>query len=143
MSRVIYIIPLLLCFSSTVFGLKCYECDSSKNVACDFGFLSFTQNVKDCSADTSFIGGLIPSTCTKIVAKAKNGEEYIKRGCGVSTGIINNCQALAKTLQFAVADENIASIDCYPCDTDKCNSSTSLRAFSFLGIFIACLLYLL
>ncbi|GJQ72056.1 hypothetical protein Trydic_g3157 [Trypoxylus dichotomus] len=143
MSGVINVIAFLLCFSNAVFALKCYQCDSSKNVACDIGLLSFTQNVKDCSADAGLIGGLLPNNCHKIVAKAKNGDEYIKRDCGISTGLINNCQAIAKALQFAVDDDNIDSIDCYTCDTDKCNSATNLKAFTLLGVVIACVLYFL
>jgi len=135
----------ILFLTSYAFGIKCYTCDSSKGMSCNYGLLSFTYESKDCSKgeggllDT--IASIIPSQCTKLVGVDKDGNEYTARSCIPSTGPVNICDAIAKTIKFAEG-KNIEKLDCYTCDTDNCNSASKIAGMGVLGFLTACSLFL-
>lgn len=58
------------------YGLECYTCDSSKGVACSYGWLSLTYAKMECTpqTDSSIVNmftGLVPTQCSKIVGVGK------------------------------------------------------------------------
>lgn len=71
----------------------------------------------------------------------KGGNEYVARTCGINTGPVNICDAVAKVISFADG-KNIAKMDCWQCDTDKCNSASGFSSMAVVGILAACFLFL-
>ncbi|KAJ3623741.1 hypothetical protein MTP99_017408 [Tenebrio molitor] len=128
---------------STAFALTCYKCDSSQSKLCNYGIGSFTYDTVNCDEEAG--GGVltnwIPKQCVKLVAKDKDGKEYIARGCMPSVG--SACRGIAKTLSFFSSLEGeIEDMDCFPCDGDKCNSATKFSGYTLLGVVLAAIAFL-
>ncbi|KAK9876702.1 hypothetical protein WA026_014081 [Henosepilachna vigintioctopunctata] len=93
-------------------------------------FLSTALPVQDCSQKSGesvvdFLNSVVPNQCVKITSKT-NGNEYVARGCIPYSGGV--CSAVVKILGFFSGLSGGASdVNCYTCDSDKCDSSFSIR----------------
>ncbi|XP_017786680.1 PREDICTED: uncharacterized protein LOC108569588 [Nicrophorus vespilloides] len=145
-SRFVTVLSILLVINSAL-ALECYVCDSSKSVTCKYSLLSFMQDSQKCNIGSSdgFLGSIasiIPTNCVKLVGKDHNGNEYVSRGCAPSTGPINSCNAIAKAIMTFSDTQELAALDCYTCNTDKCNSATKIGGMTIFGLLAACILFL-
>ncbi|KAJ3645740.1 hypothetical protein Zmor_023376 [Zophobas morio] len=141
-AKIVQVLAFMLAIS-TALALTCYKCDSSENKLCSYGISSFTYNTVDCNEE--FGGGAltswIPKQCVKLVAQDKDGNEHIARGCMPHTG--GACSSIAKALSFFSSVEgDIKDMNCYPCDSDKCNSAPKLT-YTFLGVIMAAVVFML
>ncbi|XP_019865468.1 uncharacterized protein LOC109594668 [Aethina tumida] len=120
---------------NVAYATTCYYCDSSKEVSCSYGIVSFIYPTKDCNEG---LLGSLPQSCVKVTATNKNGESYVARGCVPSIGQ-SVCNAIVKSAGFFTSLETKDDLDvnCYTCDTDKCNSSQRIAATTFVAILIA------
>ncbi|KAK9885361.1 hypothetical protein WA026_010857 [Henosepilachna vigintioctopunctata] len=131
MNTIITVGAVLIVFTASAYSLNCYSCDSSTSSICNVGLLSLALPVQDCSQKSGesvvdFLNSVVPNQCVKITAKDTHGNEYVARGCIPYSGGV--CSALVKTLGFFSGLSGGASdVNCYTCDSDKCNSSFSIR----------------
>nr|XP_008196562.1 PREDICTED: uncharacterized protein LOC103312143 [Tribolium castaneum] len=123
-------------------ALTCYKCDSSESKFCNYGLASFTYNSVNCDDESGILSGWIPKECVKLVAKAKDGSEYVARGCMPNLG--GACRAVAKTLSFfSNIEGDIEDMDCFTCNSDKCNSAAKFSGYSLVGVVLAAVLFML
>ncbi|XP_060570143.1 uncharacterized protein LOC132728523 isoform X2 [Ruditapes philippinarum] len=101
----------------TVFGLKCYICQSKTNPACG--------DVFTLTPDGDDVTGFCKTSCFKFVA-ARSDNKVISRGCLPSNRIIPECKK--------DRDNDIYGTFC-ACNQDFCNHGTSVHGFSLYPFF--------
>ncbi|XP_022916576.1 UPAR/Ly6 domain-containing protein CG9338-like [Onthophagus taurus] len=134
-------LALILGVIGAAFAIKCYDCDSSKDIGCNVGIFSFAQTVTDCDAGSSLIGSFFPKNCIKLTARDANDNEYVARRCGVNVGF-NACDIVAKTIGFMSTKDGVRDLNCYECSSDKCNSAVTIGSTAILSVLAACILFL-
>ncbi|XP_018571683.1 uncharacterized protein LOC108911270 [Anoplophora glabripennis] len=138
-----YALALLLALS-TANALKCYNCNSKDSATCSWGLTSFTYNTEEC-ASAGLLDSVIGPKCYKIAAENKEGGEYIARGC-LPPGTIG-CNAIASAIGWISSQssndaDSLKNLNCYTCDSDKCNSAQRLTGVTFIGLILAAAIFL-
>jgi len=123
---------VFLCYLQKGYGLKCYVCNSNTNAQCADNNPEKIPDtlIEDCPSKTS--DGVAYSLCRKI----KQTIEFEVNGLPANTRIIRSCGW----------DDTSYKNKCYQrsgyggrqevcsCEGDNCNSSTNLKAFSFVSL---------
>ncbi|CAG9856490.1 unnamed protein product [Phyllotreta striolata] len=126
-------------------GLTCYSCNSKDSTSCKWGLASFTYNTQECTS-AGVLDSVITPKCYKITGQNKDGKEYIARGCLPPATV--GCSAISKAvgwLSSQASDEpdSLQNLSCETCETDKCNSATSLAGFTFVGVLLSAVAFAL
>ncbi|CAF1048362.1 unnamed protein product [Brachionus calyciflorus] len=105
------------------FGLEPRKYYSGLIMIVKFCQTDYNYEKLECSGTNSTNPFYQPRGCYKFVHKLSDGNEYVEKGCFTGANTLNNISPTYNGKVFT-----------YVCNTDNCNSSTSLKT-SFLGVF--------
>ncbi|XP_074027579.1 uncharacterized protein [Leptinotarsa decemlineata] len=125
-----YFVPsvlAILCLVNIAYGLTCYNCQS------DGGNNKCNWQTEECD------DRLLANDCFTITVPIPTGQEFSKRGClprGSCDTVVNGVKSILGQVT------NDVDVRCETCSSDKCNSATSLAGFTFVGLTLSVIAFI-
>ncbi|KAK9885364.1 hypothetical protein WA026_010861 [Henosepilachna vigintioctopunctata] len=126
-----------------VYSISCYRCESTTGTvidACAYG--PNYGELENCDAQLRSYRGkpqnknMTPKHCFKVTGLDSYGRVFTGRGCIPYTYNGHTCKDAVEAVGFfSDVEGGVKNLSCYPCNTDECNASFTVKS-SMFKVFI-------